>query len=548
MKRFMVICLIGTIILSLAMPQAQATQTEDVEANVETSLDSDFTDEELDKVLTQDSPWYFIKRIFERVNLILTFRQEAKTELLADLANERAKEYAALEKKYDGEDIDEDQLKLLEQALKEMLKFTEKYMEKIIEEEDDEEVPPVVDEEEVEGDKYQQRIAHLKRIAERAPESAQSGLSRAIANAHRQRARMIAKGKLYDPDTETQYSPFEKFDFKIKEADRKLQVEYKESKDELEAKVEVKQSGAMNIELKGYMALEYLLPIFAEMNVDASLPQEEIISTVLTAFGWTEAYDELKIKIKFNDGTKIEIEIPEDEESNPLPPTNLAYKEFELELEAKDRKLEVEYKLEEDEIEAEVKAKQKNAKDNELKGAKALDYLLPILEGLKLDPSMPKADILNALLAAFGWGSEYEEVKLKVQFNDGKKLELEWKDKDDKEIPQPITGIPFKSFKLEIESDHKKLEVELKLKNDKYEAKVEIEEEEDREFELKGKKALDYLLPIFNKLKLNPSMSDTEMINALLKAFNWKGSWEEIEAEIRFLDGTKVKLEKELDD
>src|SRR5690554_5425251 len=303
----MVICLIGTIILSLAMPHALATQTsEDVEATAETSLDSDFTEEELDKVLTQDSPWYFFKRIFEKVSLILTFRQDSKTELLADLAGERAKEYAALEKKYDGEDIDEDQLKLLDKSLREMLEFTEKYMEHILddEEEDEDNVLPEGDEGEgVEGDKYQQRIAHLKRVAERAPESAQSGLSRAIANAHRQRARMIAKGKLYDPDDETRYCLFEKFTFKLKQAGYKLEVDYKQEEDQIGAKVEIKQDDVMDLKLKGYKALEYLLPIFDEMDIDASLPEEEIIATVLTAFGWDEAYEELKIKIEFNDGT-----------------------------------------------------------------------------------------------------------------------------------------------------------------------------------------------------------------------------------------------------
>ena len=130
MKRLAVIFLTGALILSLGMPQALATQDEVTEAGTEI-ISSDFPEEELDKVLTQDSPWYFLKRFFERVRIIFTFRQESKAEVWADLAEERAKEYATLERKYAGEDIDEEQLKLLDKALQEVLKFTEEYMEHI---------------------------------------------------------------------------------------------------------------------------------------------------------------------------------------------------------------------------------------------------------------------------------------------------------------------------------------------------------------------------------------------------------------------------------
>jgi len=72
--------------------------------------------------------------------------------------------------------------------------------------------------------------------------------------------------------------------------------------------------------------------------------------------------------------------------------------------------------------------------------------------------------------------------------------------------------------------------------------------EKGRDVELKGNKALDYLLPKFEKLNLNASMADSEIINPLLAAFNWEGSWEKIEVKIQFLDGTKLDLEKKLDD
>lgn len=543
MKRLAVIFLTGALILSLGMPQALATQDEVTEAGTEI-ISSDFPEEELDKVLTQDSPWYFLKRFFERVRIIFTFRQDAKAKVWADLAEERAREYAALEKKYAGEDIDEEQLKLLDKALQEVLKFTEEYMEHILEDEEGEEVPEEGEGEA--GDKYLRRIAHLQRIAERAPESAQRGLSRAIANARRQRARMIAKGKLYDPDLETEYYSFQEFTLKIKQADCLLEADYKQNKDEIDAQVKIKQGDVMDVRLKGCKALEYLLPVFDEMNLEASMPQEEVISAVLAAFGRDEGYDELKLKIKFNDGTKINIEIdPDDDESNPAPPANLSFLKFEFEIEAKDKKLEAEYQQEKDKAKAKVKVELKDGQDSELTGNEALAYLLPILEGLKLDASMAKEDILGALLTAFGWSGSWQEAELKVKFSDGSELELEWKQEED---AKPVTGVPFKAFKLEVESHDREMEAELKQKDGKYEAKVEIEQEKGRDIELKGSKALDYLLPIFNRLKLNKSMSDRNIIDNVLKAFNWEGPWKEIEIKIWFADGTKLVIEKELDD
>ncbi|MCW3489738.1 DUF5667 domain-containing protein [Dethiobacter alkaliphilus] len=196
-------------------------------------------------VLTPDSPFYFFKRFIEEVRLILTFDQETKIALLDELAEERAKELAALESMYEDGELSDKQLATLENALDDLIIYTERLVDELVvldvddgktEEKDEGEETPdsngtqddgdtedpdapkegdakdidgdegesAEDELEPELDKYQWRIAHLQSIADRAPEAAQNGLARAMLNAERQRERAIEKGKIPADDTEGQ--------------------------------------------------------------------------------------------------------------------------------------------------------------------------------------------------------------------------------------------------------------------------------------------------------------------------------------------------------
>lgn len=563
MKRSLVVFISLALVLALtaAPALAEAETNEDINVEItdgtdsgdidgETTYESDFSEEELEKILAQDSLWYFLKRFIEKVRLTFTLNSEKKAEYLAELAEERAKEYEALELKFAEGDISEEELELLEEALEDFLDFIERYLDYI--QEDGEEDDDEDDDEDLsdEGDKYQQRIAHLERIAERAPESAQKGLARAIANAHRQRERMIAKGKLTDPDLieDIPDLPFRKFKLEVESDENELEVEYKLKGDKLEVQVEFGQEDGQENELKGAEALEYLLPILEGLDLNAAMSDEEIISAILTAFEWDMHYEEIKVEIEFSDGTEIKIESKaedddddEDDERDDetYPEPYLPFAEFELEIEAEDYELEAEFEQDRHELEAKVKIKQKDGKDTELKGKQALDYLVPILEKLNIRTSMSDKDIIRAVLATFDWDKTYEKVKVKVKFTDGTKIELEQKG----ESPTPVVGLPFKTFELEIESDDCELEVEFKQKRDKYEAEVEIERKNGRDIELEGTKALEYLNPILERLNVNAAMSKKDIINAVLTAFSWEGPWEEFELKIEFTDGTKIEIE-----
>jgi hypothetical protein len=163
-----------------------------------------------ESVMTPESPFYALKRLFESFRLMLTFDQEKKVAYLEDLLEERQKELDALERLYNAGEISDEQLTILEKALDDLISFAERLMEevaKLDENGSEEDLPEGQEGEEVDGDeehyseemqmdKYQWRVAHLQAIADQAPESAQKGLARAMDNAWRQRERAIAKGKL----------------------------------------------------------------------------------------------------------------------------------------------------------------------------------------------------------------------------------------------------------------------------------------------------------------------------------------------------------------
>lgn len=216
----------------------EETDGEDGQAQDEVDQD----EEDTEPVLTPDSPFYFLKRFVESVQLFLTVDEEKKVQLLGELAEERARELESLQQKYADGELTEKQFRILEKALEDLITYTDRFIDALIsgaddtnpptdtdedeaddkadeakDEKDDQDVEEPKEDEEFEdedaqedetdveedeidqegyADKYLARVAHLQSIADRAPEAAQKGLARAMANALRQRERAIAKGKI----------------------------------------------------------------------------------------------------------------------------------------------------------------------------------------------------------------------------------------------------------------------------------------------------------------------------------------------------------------
>lgn len=243
MKKLLALLVAGFMILSI-FPAAALAVTEPVDD------DQEVIEEVIEDVLTPDSPFYFLKRFKESIQTLLTFRTESKLALSERLAEERVKEYLALQAKYADGEISEQDFALLEKALDDIVVYYQRLID-LVEDQNDPGDEPIYDDDDDEdadddedgddadddqdedadededgedadadddgedaddeeegkeetGCKYEARIAHLEQIMAKVPETAHKGLSRAIDNARRQQARKAAETGSEDPGEVTE--------------------------------------------------------------------------------------------------------------------------------------------------------------------------------------------------------------------------------------------------------------------------------------------------------------------------------------------------------
>ena len=231
MKKLLALLVAGFMILSIFPGAALAvTETEPMVGD-----DQEVIEEVIDDVLTPDSPFYFLKRFRESIQILLTFRTESKLALRERLAQERVKEYLALQARFAQGEISEKEYALLERALDDIVIYYQRLID-LLEVQNDPGDEPVYDQDdddqvdadneegeesddedgenadhdqegEVPGDKYDARIAHLQQIMTRVPESAHKGLNRAMENARRQQARKAERAKDLSEDHEVDAAP-----------------------------------------------------------------------------------------------------------------------------------------------------------------------------------------------------------------------------------------------------------------------------------------------------------------------------------------------------
>ncbi|HOB34328.1 MAG TPA: YusW family protein [Bacillota bacterium] len=303
------------------------------------------------------------------------------------------------------------------------------------------------------------------------------------------------------------------------------------------------QNDGKEIRLTGWRAVEYLKPIFAALELDATMAEEDIAAKVLSAFAWDHGYTEFKLTVKFHDGSVIIVALERDENdpAEPAPAPDTTVRCLELEIVGEQAELEAEYEHEQGSTRAEVKRREKGEKV-ELEGSEAVEYLTSVLAALNLAEAMTEDEIIEAVLAAFNWEQPWKKLKINIDFADGQKIRIQ-RQKKDSPKPAPEPALPFRSLEVEIEGRGRELEVKIRRSNGKVEAKVERKDKKGRDFELKGNLALEYLAPRLEKLRFSPAMSRREIADAVLTAFDWEGSWEELEIKILFNDGTWLKIE-----
>ena len=115
-------------------------------------------------------------------------------------------------------------------------------------------------------------------------------------------------------------------------------------------------------------------------------------------------------------------------------------------------------------------------------------------------------------------------------------------------VARALANLPFTKFDLDIEGDDDDYELEVDFEiysSGNYKAEVEIELDDRKEMELNGRKALEYMLPILEDLNINASMSQREIINEVIRAFDWDHGYEDFELEVQFRNGTRIDIDIE---
>jgi uncharacterized membrane protein YkoI len=102
--------------------------------------------------------------------------------------------------------------------------------------------------------------------------------------------------------------PYKQFTWKFESDDRELSVDFDMKNGSIYAEVEFEEEGKEDIELESSAALDYLVPILGKLEIDASMPKEEIVDRVLNAFDWIWPYEDFEIEVRFTDGSYIDFD------------------------------------------------------------------------------------------------------------------------------------------------------------------------------------------------------------------------------------------------
>jgi hypothetical protein len=256
---------------------------------------------------------------------------------------------------------------------------------------------------------------------------------------------------------------------------------------------------------------------------------------------------------------------------------------FDLEIESGDDELEVYYRKLTHGFEAEVEREQ-DGREWEREGAAALEYLLPILRKIQLTPAMNREEIIQRITAAFDWPASVSEFSLEAVLIDGSRITIEgtgrlpaqppaavdddddwddddwddddWDDDDEwddddrgeqppvQQLSQRAAGPAIVYFDLEIDGDDdEELDVEYERSTSgSVSADVEFELDDREILDLEGQAAVNYLLPLFREMNLQPGMSRRQVVDRVIAAFGWPGGYDEFEIEILFEDGSRISF------
>lgn len=148
-----------------------------------------------------------------------------------------------------------------------------------------------------------------------------------------------------------------------------------------------------------------------------------------------QIYKDDEIVLVVKDGAVREASIVDSKPANPEPEKDQPASIVKLEIEAEMKdgsKAEWEYKSKNGKVEAEIELETKNEK-RKLKGKEARELMGSLIKQLDIDASMKDEDILKSVIKHFIKGDikNLEELEIKIEFSNGKKVEIEWEDESD---------------------------------------------------------------------------------------------------------------------
>lgn len=124
--------------------------------------------------------------------------------------------------------------------------------------------------------------------------------------------------EILDPDSDepaTTAFGFHQFDLNVNYGDlgESYEVHYEHSTDEVNAEID---DSRMDMQLEGDEAYQELESRFERLNIDSTMPEEEILAAVLENFDFEQNYESLELEIQFEDGTELNIEHDAENEEN----------------------------------------------------------------------------------------------------------------------------------------------------------------------------------------------------------------------------------------
>lgn len=110
------------------------------------------------------------------------------------------------------------------------------------------------------------------------------------------------------------------------------------------------------------------------------------------------------------------------------------------------------------------------------------------------------------------------------------------------DMKNKMEALEFAEIEIDIDyPDRKEFDAEIeKDSSGNYKAKVEDEIHNNH---LKGKDAFDYLYAILEDMNITNDISKNELITNMLEGFDLDNTYEELDIEITFHDGTKMEFE-----